>query len=404
MGPQTVWVLTDREAMHEVFLHADVYQRSRIAIRQAGRFLGLGVPLLNGERHRLHRKLVLPGFKRERLGGYAATMVAHTRRQVDEWIAAAAGGEVEIDAAHAMTRLSLAIATSTLFSVDTWDNEEVGRAMRVYAEALIEHTRRPIHAPRWVPTPSNRRAARAIADADRLVWSLIRSRREDPGECDDLLGMLIAATDEESGAVLTDVEVRDEAMSLMFAGHETTANTLAWALAMLTLHPDVEAAVRAEIATVVGDRAPGMADLPKLSLLERVVKETLRLYPATWVLDRETTEEVELLGTRLPRRSMLLLSPFVMMRDPDVWPDPERWDPDRFLPDREQPEHGWAPFGGGMRLCLGWRFAMMEAQLVLATILPAVRLVTDPDWTPVLAPLATLGIAEFPVRLSARRG
>jgi cytochrome P450 len=280
-----------------------------------------------------------------------------------------------------MADLTLRIVSAALFSLDATgarpSDERVIASVHTFAGSLNWAVRRAFPLPRWLPTAANRRARAAIAGLDGLVYDMIAARRRDGGDHSDLLSMLVGAVDAEGGPGLSDVEIRDELMTVFYAGHETSAAVLTWAFYLLDRHPAVADAVRAESASVLGGRSVTMADLPRLPLLGRVVKETLRLYPPAWLFDRSPLADVTLGGHEVPRGATILLSPWVVHRDPRWWEAPADFRPERFAEDGEaaHAERGrYLPFGDGPRLCIGNRFAEAEISLVLATMLPLVSL------------------------------
>jgi len=228
----------------------------------------------------------------------------------------------------------------------------------------------PLAIPAWVPTRRNREFQRLAGQLDAIVRGIIEQRRrtgEDPG---DLLSMLMAAEDSETGERMTDDQLRDEVMTIFLAGHETTANSLSWTLLLLSEHPDVRRRLQAELDEVLGGRTPTFEDLPKLAYCKAVVSESMRLYPPAWSIGRRAEVEDVIDGYRIRKNSLIILSPWVTHRSPALWDNPEGFDPDRFGPDApKRHRYAYFPFGGGARMCIGNNFAMMEAQLVLATLL-----------------------------------
>jgi cytochrome P450 len=258
--------------------------------------------------------------------------------------------------------------------------------------------------PAWVPTPRNRRVTAAVARLDELIFRIIARRRA--GEArEDLLGTLLAAQDDD-GARMSDRQLRDEAMTLFLAGHETTALALAHTLYLLSTHPEVERRLHAELASVVGDRLPTADDVRSLPYAERVLKESMRLYPPAWTTGREAAEDVEVGGYRIPKGAQILASQWVVHHDPRWFPNPEGFDPDRWAPERAKdlPRYAYFPFGGGPRVCIGNRFAVLEATLMLAVIVSRWRLDLLPGQRLELKPSVTLRQAGdgLRVRLTAR--
>jgi cytochrome P450 len=226
-----------------------------------------------------------------------------------------------------------------------------------------------IHLPLSWPTPGNLRTRRAIERLDRIVYRIIRERRESGKDTGDVLSMLLLARDED-GSGMSDLSVRDEAMTLFLAGHETTANALAFAWYLVAKNPEVFAKMRAEVDAAIGDRPPAFEDLPRLPYTLQVLKESMRLYPPAYLLGRQAIRDVTVGGHRLPAGTIVMINILAMHRRPDVFPDPERFDPERFEVEAEKklPRGAFIPFGAGSRICIGNHFALMEGQLVLAAI------------------------------------
>jgi cytochrome P450 len=233
-----------------------------------------------------------------------------------------------------------------------------------------------------IPTPRNLRFRRARAELDRVVLGIIEQRRRHGGG-DDLLAMLMEARDAETGEGMSDRQLRDEIMTFVLAGHETTAVTLAWACLLLAQHADVADALRREVSSVLNGRVPALTDLPGLALTRRVIDETLRLYPPVAGISRETYAPDEIAGYSVPAKSGVMMSAYVTHRHPAFWREPERFDPDRFTPENSatRPRFAYFPFGGGPRLCIGNEFALMEGQILLAMIAQRYRVEVASDHT-----------------------
>jgi len=363
------------DLVRDVFVGLNDRLTKARGLRLAKTLLGEGLLTSEPPHHTRQRRLLLPAFHHTRLRLYARAMVDAATAEADTWRDGAT-----VDAAAAMNRLALVIAGRTLFSADVLVHaDRVGGAV-AEAMAAFDRSQFPM-ADRlmWLPTPARHRADRARATLDALVYNLIARRRTDGvGAHDDLLDMLLAARDEETGAAMSDTEVRDEAMTLLLAGHETTAVALAWAWAALAEQPDAEAALHAEVDAL--GRPPTFDDVPRLPVTRAVVAETMRLWPPAWVVGREAAAEVTLGAARLPRGTTILFAPYFIHRDARFWPDPSRFDLARFMPDadsREPARHKFAyvPFSAGRRGCIGERFAWTEAVLVLATLAQRWRLV-----------------------------
>jgi cytochrome P450 len=264
-----------------------------------------------------------------------------------------------------------------------------------YAESLVR-------LPLWLPTPSNLRFAAAKRVLDGIVHAIIEKRRRSDEIHDDVLGTLMAATDETGSKHMDDGQLRDEVMTLFLAGHETIANSMSWALLLLHQHPDVAARVRDEVENVLGGRAPTFDDLPRLTYLGQVIYESMRLYPPAWIVEREALDDDQLGPWRIRKGTIVAVSPFIMHRSPALWNDPDRFDPDRFAPDRidERSKHAYFPFGAGPRVCIGNHFALMEAKLILSMVLS--RYAVDRDDPGVVTPVARVTLRPsdgMPARL-----
>jgi cytochrome P450 len=264
--------------------------------------------------------------------------------------------------------------------------------METLMRSFIARTGSLLAPPHWFPTPLNLRVERAIRRLERILAKVIADRRAGGEDRGDLLSMLLRAQDEESGRQMSDRQLRDEVMTLFMAGHETTANTLAWTWVLLSAHPEAEARLHAELDQVLGNRLPTIADLPRLKYAESVINETLRVYPTVWVIGREAIEPVKLGGYSIPAGTTVFMPQWVIHRDGRWFQDPEAFRPERWEGGLMQRIHRYAyfPFGGGPRICIGNNFALMEATLILATIARKYRLALAPDANIVPLPTITL--------------
>ena len=356
------------------------------------RVAGEGLVFSDGDLWRRQRQLIQPAFHRERIGALAGMMTAASAEMLDGW-ERIGGDRPTLDVAGAMSRLTLGIVGKALFTTDLGEDEEefrdtVGEGL-VYANHLINHFFTP---PLWVPTRANRRGRRAIAAMDRIIWGIIAARRREDRERGDLLSMLIAARDAETHQAMDDRQLRDECITFLVAGHETTAVALSWTFHLLAQHPEVERRLHDEVDQALGGRVPELQDLAELPFTRMVLEESMRLYPPAWATSRQAYEEDLVGGVRVPAGTNVTLSPYVTHRDPELWPDPERFDPERFSPERSAGRHEYAylPFGAGPRRCVGNQFAMMEGQLVLAMVAQRFRLESVPGRPVEPDPILTL--------------
>ena len=337
-------------------------------LRLAQTILGDGLLTSEVPRHTRQRKLVLPAFHHGRLRDYGRTMGDLSATEAATWT----DGE-PFDAAEAMNRLALAIAGQTLFGADVLDEaDRVSGAVRD-AMAAFDGAQYPLSDRlTWLPTRANRTSKRARAVLDDLVYGLIADRRAGgaAGEAAhaDLLGMLLEARDEDTAEAMTDEEVRDEVMTLLLAGHETTAVALAWTWALLAQNPDAEARLHEEVDALAAP--PAFDDLGQLPYARAVFAESMRLYPPAWSVGRQAARDTELGGHTVPRGTTILFAPLHLHRDARFWDEPEAFRPERFLPEARAGRHKFAylPFSAGRRGCIGEQFAWVEGTLVLATI------------------------------------
>jgi cytochrome P450 len=340
--------------------------------------VGNGLLTSEGDFWKRQRRLAQPAFHRERLAALGTMMTETAAQTLQQWEALVTAGQ-PIPVAREMMRLTLQVAVQALFSADVSAHAKtVGEAFSRALEITNERIISPLpYLPLLyrLPTPANRAFQRAVATLGTIVGDIIRQRRE-VEEKHDLLGMLMAARDEETGERMDDAQLRDEVMTLLLAGHETTATALSWTFHLLDQHPEVEATLHAEVDAALGGRTPTVADLPRLRYVGCVVEEAMRLFPPIWAIPRVPREDDVVDGFRIPQGEILILVPYVTHRHPDFWPEAERFDPTRFLPERakERPRWAYLPFGGGQRQCVGNSFAMMEAQLVLAMVAQRFRL------------------------------
>jgi cytochrome P450 len=392
-------VLANSPALvHDVLVtHARSYEKSPVLRGALHPIAGEGLFTSEGELWRRQRKLMAPLFQPGFIGQYAPDMTAAAERAARTF----RDGET-LDMTRETNRITMAIAGKTLFEADTFDEaDELGAALTVALEwagaqsgsptliaqgrAFVALSRLADHVPPSLSGATRRLAARAILPIywpgertralkralgvlDAKVARLIADRRAHPEKRGDLLAHLLAARDEEAGR-MSEKQVRDEVLTLFIAGHETTANGLAWSLMLLAQHPEIYARVREEVSAL--GRVPELSDAPKLGLCLRVFKEAMRLYPPIFLFGRVAIEDAPLGDYTVPKGTVVLVSPYALHRRPSLYPDPERFDPDRFTPEEEarRPKSAYIPFSAGPRTCIGNHFALLEGPLVLATLL-----------------------------------
>jgi cytochrome P450 len=337
------------------------------------------------------RRLAQPAFHRQRLMAMAEAMVDCTEQMLDRWDAVASRGDT-IDVVAEMMALTQAIIVRTMFSTDLGSAADVVNRTWPIINRRIGETFWATKLETTLPLPANRRFWRALRDLEDVVYRIIADRRQAQRDEADLLSMFLSARDEETGASMNDLQLRNEVMTMLLAGHETTSLALSWTYYLLSQHPGAWQSMADEVDRVVGGGRPSFAHLDRLTCTRHTIEESLRLYPPAWGFSRQAIGEDEIGGYRVPRGSLVFLIPFVIHRRPKLWPDPERFDPDRFTPDRESARHRFAyiPFGAGPRGCIGNQFAMVEAQLILAAVARRYRLAVLPDQPVRPEPLITL--------------
>lgn len=405
MAYATVTVMSSPSAVHQVLVaNAPRYTKDTRGYELLKVLLGTGLVTAEGDLWRRQRRIANPAFHRTAIEGFVSTMQVEAAAWADRLPAE----PTVVDVARGMHRLALGIAGRTLLGRDlTADGDAIGAALEVVLPGFAWMTRSILPEPwRW-PLPASRRFLAAVADLDRVVREIIAARRADPVDHPDLLGLLMTTTDPTTGEHMSDTQLRDEVLTMLLAGHETTANGLAWALHLLALHPEITEAVVQEVARVVGAGPVNVAHVPQLDLTSRVFEETMRLYPPVWVQGRRCVEDDVVDGVMVPAGRYVFLNTYGIHRHPDLWVSPERFDPDRFLPDRRStvPKGAYHPFSLGQRKCIGDRFAHTEAVVVLATLLQRARFAVVPNHTVVPEPTLTLRPqGGLPMRVSRPMG
>lgn len=388
LGPERVVLLTHPEHIHDVLVthHRNFVKGRRGDVSK--QFLGEGLLNSEGPVHRRQRRLTQPAFHHQRLSAYATIMRDYAARLRQQWCDGAT-----VDIAPAMTELTLAIVSETLFHVDV---EGEAQAIRRAMSTLMQLSPRfslPFAALLMkLPLPSNARLQRAQQVLDTIIYRIIRDRRASGTDQGDLLSMLLLAQDDITSGGMTDKQVHDAALTLLLAGHETTATALTWTWYLLSHHPAVEATLHRELDTVLAGRLPAVDDLPHLVYTRMVFTETLRLYPPAWLMTRRAQAPHRIGDYTLPAGSFILISPYIAHHDARFFPDPEAFQPQRWDSANAKTHTRFAffPFGAGPRQCIGEGFAWMEGILALATLAQQWQMRLVPNHPVVVHPLVTL--------------
>ena len=389
LGPQEAFFLNHPDLIKDVLVTNSQNFMKGLALQRAKRMLGEGLLTSEGEFHRRQRRLAQPAFHRARIASYATVMTEYGAQMRASW-----RDGTTLDISEEMMRLTLAIVGKTLFDADVEsDAPEVGEAMSVVMDLFNTITIPFFELLQKLPLPQLRRFDGARAKLDAIIFRMIEERRRSGKDRGDLLSMLLLAQDQEGdGGRMTDTQLRDEAMTIFLAGHETTANALTWTWYLLSQNPDVEAKLHAEIDQVLGERLPAVEDVARLRYTEMVLAESMRLYPPAWAVGRMALHDCEIGGYVVRRRSLVLMSQYVMHRDARYFSNPLRFDPERWAPEAREsrPQFSYFPFGGGPRRCIGESFAGMEGILLLATLAQQWQMRLAPNHVVALRPVITL--------------
>ncbi|MBL8057915.1 MAG: cytochrome P450 [Anaerolineales bacterium] len=389
LGPRSFYLLSHPDDVRYVLQdNARNYVKGYDMVKPV---LGDGLVTANGDLWLRQRRLMQPAFHRQKIAGLADQMTGAAAEMLERWGPLAQRG-APLDLAAEMMQLTQTIIVRTMFSTDL--SADAPRLMAAFS-AVLEYLNTLIFAPvnipvSW-PTPTNVRFRRALGLIEGTVYRIIAERRQAGRSEPDLLSMLLDARD-ENGQGMSEKQIRDELLTIFFAGHETTASTLAWTWWLLGQHPEPYARLEAEVASVLGGRRPAFADLPGLAYTRQIIDEALRLYPPAWMFTRTPVADDEIAGYRVPAGVQVMLSPYITQRLPEFWEAPAEFRPERFAPGAEagRPKLAYFPFAAGPRQCLGKDFALVEAALLLAAMVQRYRVRLAPGQTVRALPIATL--------------
>ena len=392
LGPYPIYMLFRPEHVEHV-LQKNPANYLKDGYEHLEPMVGNGLLSSEGELWRRQRRLIQPAFHKKRLDGMARIMTDATEAMLARWRDGLRRGGPQggvLDANREMSRLTLEIVGRTLFGSALGGEASRGEeALSLVFRLGFDRAGRFVQVPFGIPTPKNLRYRKGIRDMDEIVGSLLEARRNavprggDDPMGGDLLDMLLAAHGTDDG--ITEKQLRDEILTIMGAGYETTARALCWTFYLLDAHPEAARKLRTELNGVLAGRTPTVEDLPRLSYTRMVLQESMRLFPPVWGLSRRLREADEVGGARIPKGNRVIISAYVTHRHPDLWPEPEKFDPERFSdatlmdrPPRDMPRYAYFPFSGGPRQCVGVNFAAMEATLLLATIAQSFELSVIP--------------------------
>lgn len=401
-GPMKVYLVSRPEWIEDVLVKSAGKFAKGVVLERAKVLLGNGLLTAAGQEHLKHRRMIQPLFHRQHVQGFADAFVRHAARWRDHVTPGA-----DLDLTREMSALTLGIIGETMFSSDVQgDADEVREALTDavanFAYAFIPGLDYLLR----LPLPMFVRMRQARERLDRVIHRVIAERRSDQSDKADLISMLLAARDPENPneGGMGDAQIRDEAMTIFLAGHETTANAMAWTWHLLATTPAVEARLHAELAAVLDGRMPTMDDVPKLEWTRAVVAESMRLFPPAWTMGRRVLEPHTIGGHAIEKDALVILSQWVVHRDPRWWNEPDHFTPERWLAPTDRPKYAYFPFGGGTRVCIGEAFAWTEAILLVATIAQRWRFARGTHPAPTTEPRITLRPKGLRMTALARSG
>ncbi len=353
------------------------YRKAGTYTKHMRGIIGNGLLTSEGEFWRKHRRIAQPAFHRKSIDRLGSVMVETTESMLHRSWESKVRERQPVDVYSEMTGLTLNIVGRSLFAADlARETSGIKEAVSFLLRYTDQRVRAIVRMPERLPTPSRRRYEESLATLDEVIYRIIGESRASEaagdanGNIPNLISTLSAVRDEDTGEGMSEREIRDEVLTLLVAGHETTASALSWTFYLISEHPGVYQRLSAELAEVLSGRAPTADDFTRLSYTQMVFKEAMRLYPPVWGIPRIAVEDDEIGGYLIPEESRVLVSPYLAHRDPEMWNDPEAFDPERFTPanERARPRFAYFPFGGGPRQCMGNNFALMEGVMVLATV------------------------------------
>ncbi|MDJ0597709.1 MAG: cytochrome P450 [Crocosphaera sp.] len=390
-------------AEHILSSHQERYGKPDLFLKSMSLVQGQGLFTSEGEVWRRQRRLMQPAFHQKQLAKLHNVILDCVESLLGEW--SKKPEDEIIDIAAEMSRLTLKIVSSTLFSIDiSGKTDRLGQSLRTAIEYAYFRMNNPLALPVWMPTPRNFKFHQAKQTLDRLVLEIIQFRRQNTTAQNDLLSMLLAAQDEETGIGMSDRQLQDEVITLINAGHETTANALAWTWYLIGTYPDVMVKMQEEIQTVLNGNNPTVENLSQLQYTRRVFDESSRLCPIGLGMPRVALEDDEIQGYFIPKGTIFNIAQYFIFRHPEFWDNPEQFDPDRFLPEKvkQRPKFAFFPFGAGQHICIGKNLALMESIIILATVMQRFHIELVPNQSMEIDPRFSLR-PKYGVKVRVRK-
>ncbi|MEV4625772.1 cytochrome P450 [Micromonospora sp. NPDC049523] len=390
VGPKSLYFFNHPDYAKHVLADNSANYHKGIGLVHARRALGDGLLTSEGELWRKQRSVIQPAFQSKRIAAQAGVIGLEAAALVERLRAYEGRGQVDV--VKEMTGLTLGVLGRTLLDADLGAFSSIGDSFATVQDQAMFELATLSAVPTWIPLSGQLRFRRARRDLQAIVDQLVAERRASTGDRDDVLSRLIISTGQESDPRVGRERLRDELVTLLLAGHETTASTLTWSLYLIDQHPQVWERMHAEAVEVLGDRPPVYEDLRRLTYTAMVVEEVMRLFPPVWLLPRKALQEDNVGGYHVPAGADVLVCTYTLHRHPDFWPSPESFDPERFDPARsgDRPRYAYIPFGAGPRFCVGNHLGMMEAAFVLAMLARELRLVKAPEHDVVPEPMLSL--------------
>lgn len=405
IGPMSLYFFNHPDhAKYVLTDNAGNYHKG-FGLAQAKRALGDGLLTSEGPLWRKQRKVIQPVFQHKRLAKHADIIVDEAARLVERLRARSSRGDEPVDVLREMNGLTVGVLGRTLLDADLSGFHTIGDSFEAVQDQAMFEAVSLSKVPTWVPLPKQLRFRKARRDLQRIVDHLVAGKAGGDPNADDVLARLITSTSQEADPKVGQQRMRDELVTLMLAGYETTASTLGWTFHLIDEHPEIGERLHAEAVEVLGDRLPVYEDLHRLRYTAQVVDEVMRLYPPVWMLSRKAQADDEIGGYHVPAGVDVLICPYTLHRHPEFWDRPERFDPDRFDPGRSahRPRYAYLPFGAGPRFCVGNHLGLMEASFVIAMISRELRLSKVPDYQVVAEPMLSLRVrGGLPMTVSRR--